>query len=174
MLAPAVGVCYDEAHGDQWEIEMEQIDVAALQSYRDAVRQRIRELEEQIRPLSQELSRAGEELRAIETLLSLRDSSYPARLVRASAARAQPSAAEAGVSVASVADAAYEALAAAGMPMHYRDLYATMLKRGASVRGKDPAANVIAHINVDPRFTRVSRGTYALEEWDKDVSQEGG
>jgi len=139
---------------------VQQLDINSLREYGEALRRRMGDLEAQISPLTQALAEARIQLQALETLLSASDPDY-AKLRNASVHGRTGRAAEWGV-----ADAAYDTLAAVRQPMHYRDLYATMVDRGAKVRGKDPAANVIAHINVDPRFIRVSRGTYALKEWD--------
>lgn len=58
-------------------------------------------------------------------------------------------------------------------PMHYRDLADELMRRGAVIRGKDPAASLVARMTQDDnqraeserRFVRpVSKGFYALRE----------
>ena len=58
-------------------------------------------------------------------------------------------------------------------PMHYRDLADELIRRGAVIRGKDPAASLVARMTQDDkrraegerRFVRpVSKGFYALRE----------
>lgn len=60
-----------------------------------------------------------------------------------------------------------------GEPMHYRDLADEIMRRGAVIRGKDPAAALVSRITQDekrraegePRFVRpTSKGFYALRE----------
>jgi len=68
--------------------------------------------------------------------------------------------------VASLSDHAYEVLKEKGTPFYYRDLVEYLQSNGVVVPGKDPAANLIAHISRDSRFVRIARGTYALQEWD--------
>lgn len=143
---------------------MEELNTDNLKSYHQTVAQRITELQRQIEPLTKELGQARAELSAIETLLAAQDPTFMA----SGSGEGVPGASSAQRGD-SVAEVAFAALEAAGHPLHYRDLYQAMVNRGAKVRGKNPAANVISHINVDPRFTRVSRGTYALTKWGDSV-----
>lgn len=63
-------------------------------------------------------------------------------------------------------DAAVSVLAEAGAPIHYQDLARKLTDRGVYVPGKDPGANLIAHMLRDERFVRaVGRGMYGLAEW---------
>ena len=50
-------------------------------------------------------------------------------------------------------------------PVHYRELANELLSRGTVITGKDPAANLLSHINRDERFVRTAPGTYGLEKW---------
>ena len=61
----------------------------------------------------------------------------------------------------------------AGEPMHYRDLADELLKRGAVIRGQDPAGALVSRMTQDDnrraegekRFVRpTSKGFYALRE----------
>jgi hypothetical protein len=65
----------------------------------------------------------------------------------------------------SLVDEAAGALAAAGKPTHYRQLVSLLADRNVYVPGKDPGANLIAHISRDDRFVRTGRGIYGLAEW---------
>lgn len=63
-------------------------------------------------------------------------------------------------------DAAVSVLAESGAPIHYQDLARMLNDRGVYVPGKDPGANLIAHMLRDDRFSRaVGRGMYGLAEW---------
>ena len=67
----------------------------------------------------------------------------------------------------SLADIAYDVLdsEANRKPVHYRDLAKMIFKQGKNIPGKDPAANLIAHLGRDNRFERTGRGLYGLKEW---------
>jgi len=67
----------------------------------------------------------------------------------------------------SVSDMAYEVLSnqEEHKPIHYRDLADMIMAEGKLIPGKDPAANLIAHLSRDDRFNRTAPGTYALTEW---------
>ena len=47
--------------------------------------------------------------------------------------------------------------------VHYREILAALNTEGVHVPGKDPAANLIAHMSRDDRFVRTGRGTYGLD-----------
>jgi len=66
-----------------------------------------------------------------------------------------------------IADAAYNFLKrrSKAKPFYYKDLAKLILQEGKTIPGKDPAANLIAHLGRDERFTRTGRGLYALKEW---------
>lgn len=65
-------------------------------------------------------------------------------------------------------DAAAEILAETGAPIHYVELTRRLGERGVYVPGKDPGANLIAHMLRDQRFSRVQgRGMYGLAEWPR-------
>ena len=66
-----------------------------------------------------------------------------------------------------ISDLAFEYLEDAGTkkPVHYRELASKLLSRGTVITGKDPAANLLSHINRDERFVRTAPGTYGLAKW---------
>lgn len=61
--------------------------------------------------------------------------------------------------------AAVELLGKVGKPMHYRQLAETLSRQDVYVPGRDPAANLLAHMSRDARFRRFDRGTYGLQHW---------
>jgi len=67
-----------------------------------------------------------------------------------------------------IADIAYDQLknSTNKLPIHYRELTNLIQSAGVLIPGKDPAANLLSHMNRDGRFVRVSPGTYGLKEWD--------
>lgn len=61
------------------------------------------------------------------------------------------------------ADLVVEYLREVGKPLHYRQIYDGLHKRGLDVGGKDPANTLLSRYFNDPRLERVGRGTYALK-----------
>jgi len=59
-------------------------------------------------------------------------------------------------------DAAAEIVGESASGVHYQELLAALNSRGINVPGRDPGANLIAHITRDERFVRTGRGTYGL------------
>jgi hypothetical protein len=130
-----------------------------LQEWKQTLLQEIEDLKARLAPIETEIRVKQEKLVAIDRLLNLETQPFEAipALKNNSAART--------TGKRKTADVAYEVLKNAGTPMHYRDLYEAILKTGFEVRGENPAANLIAHVSIDPRFKRVKRGTYALKGW---------
>ena len=66
-----------------------------------------------------------------------------------------------------VADIAYEFISAgdSNTGVHYKDLAKEILAKGILIPGKNPASNLLSHINRDERFVRTAPGTYGLREW---------
>lgn len=66
-----------------------------------------------------------------------------------------------------VADIAYDFLMnqAKKLPIHYNDIAKGIMAKGILIPGKNPASNLLAHINRDERFVRTAPGTYGLKEW---------
>jgi len=56
-------------------------------------------------------------------------------------------------------------LEAEGKPLHYRTIHERLLSAGITVGGKNPVANVGAHLSIDSRFENVGRGLWALKRW---------
>lgn len=54
----------------------------------------------------------------------------------------------------------------AGSPMHISAIREALIAKGVQIPGRGDEANIIVRIRKIPeRFTRTSRGTYALHEW---------
>ena len=65
----------------------------------------------------------------------------------------------------SLADEVVQLLQEHGNPLHYREIASRLRERGVELpKGKDLAANLLAHFFNDPRVYRPRRGTYALRE----------
>lgn len=104
------------------------------------------------------------QLRNVSELLALEDGSP-----RTQADDAAPAGGVAGRSAPFLAATA-ELLGQVGRPLHYRDIAATLARQQVYVPGRDPAANLLAHMGRDARFRRFERGTYGLQSWPRKVT----
>jgi hypothetical protein len=59
-------------------------------------------------------------------------------------------------------DSVVDELTASTTGMHYTDILRRVQARGVEIPGRDPGANLIAHMSRDARVVRVGRGTYAM------------
>lgn len=118
------------------------------------LRNTISSLEGQVRELFEEIQAKQGQADHIIKLLEIEGVSLDAALVN-------------GVQKAAVADKAYEKLKSLKdvAPIHYRELARAVMTDGTVIPGKDPAANLLAHISRDTRFVRLKRGMYGLSEW---------
>lgn len=66
-----------------------------------------------------------------------------------------------------ITDVAYDFLSSSGdkTAVHYKDLAKEIMAKGILITGKNPASNLLSHINRDERFVRTAPGTYGLKEW---------
>ena len=65
----------------------------------------------------------------------------------------------------SLADEVVKLLQEHEHPLHYREIAQKLRERGVELpKGKDSAANLLAHFFKDPRVYRPRRGTYALRD----------
>lgn len=62
-----------------------------------------------------------------------------------------------------VSDVVVEILREAGGPLHISDIKQRFLATGRSIPGRGTESNLLSYIVRDPRFTRVSKGTYTLD-----------
>ncbi len=66
-----------------------------------------------------------------------------------------------------IEDVAYKFLLSSddNKAVHYKDLANEIMAKGILITGKNPASNLLSHINRDERFVRTAPGTYGLKEW---------
>lgn len=63
-------------------------------------------------------------------------------------------------------DAAVTLLTEQSVPLHYQEIARLLAERDVYIPGKDPGANLIAHMLRDSRFGRATgRGMYGLADW---------
>lgn len=126
-----------------------------------------RELQEAIRPLKEE---RDEIRRTLDDLARLLDTLGISRDELSQELEQQPEIMMATAKRVNVADMAYAMLRSLGKPSHYKVILEAMREQGFNVPGKDPVANLLAHmLNDKKRFAKAKeegRGYYKLTEWD--------
>lgn len=108
-----------------------------------------------LEPLLQERRRLEQRARALESVIS----TYQTGSESARAARAQLTESPHRHFL----DVAYDVLRKEG-PLYYETLLDRIQDTGITIPGRNPGANLIAHMGRDPRFRRTARGTYGASE----------
>ena len=126
--------------------------VQTLRNERDDVAAQLQTVLGQLEPLVRRRRQLEERTRALETAMA----TYAQDDSSGGAGRNERPSAATGHFL----DVALDALQAGG-PLHYEALLTRVTQLGAAVPGRNPGANLVAHISRDKRFKRVSRGTYA-------------
>jgi hypothetical protein len=129
-----------------------------LVSKRTEVLSEIDDLRRQAAEISGKLAIKESQLRNLDDLLAFEDG----RVREASEFEMTPARERRS---ASFTDQTADILEQAAKPIHYRELVSLLADRQVHVPGKDPGANLIAHLTRDARFVRVGRGMYGLADW---------
>jgi hypothetical protein len=130
-----------------------------LTQKRSEVLDELETLRDQSVELASKIAVKESQLRNLDDLLALENGSATTPNPRERMSPAEKK------SSSSLTDQAAQALEEAGKPTHYKQLLGLLASKDVYVPGKDPGANLIAHITRDERFTRVGRGLYALSNW---------
>ncbi|MDE2856698.1 MAG: HTH domain-containing protein [Chloroflexota bacterium] len=152
----------DETHQANGTLER------SLRSERDRLQQTIKQLRQEIEAKEAEYRANEERLVHVKALLSTEP---PAISKRSRRPHGAPSP---STPTPKLLDMVEEVLRErSGEPMHYRDLADELVRRGAVIRGQDPAAALVSRMTQDDnrraegerRFIRpASKGFYALRE----------
>ena len=121
----------------------------AVQTESDQVAAELQKLLSQLEPLVEKRLRLEQRARALQTVMT----TYQLK-GKASGPATFPGADR------HFLDRALEILTREG-ELHYEQLLEKLVDSGTTVPGRNPAANLIAHMSRDERFKRVRRGTYA-------------
>jgi hypothetical protein len=124
--------------------------VKSVQQETDQVAAELRKVLEQLDPLVEQRRRLEERARALKTVISTYQPGAPGNKPAGESGERH------------FLDVANEILAAEG-ELYYEDLLARVREAGVTVPGRNPGANLIAHMGRDKRFRRVRRGTYAVQ-----------
>lgn len=126
--------------------------VSALQDKRKVVWSELEGLRGQQRELGDRIGMKEAQLRNLDELLALEgepaSTKFSSELPRPTSA--------------GFLDAAADLLRDRDAGTHYQEVLKLLTSSGVNVPGRDPAANLIAHMGRDDRFVRTGRGTYGL------------
>jgi phage shock protein A len=124
--------------------------VKSVRQESDQVADELRKVLEQLEPLVEQRRRLEERARALKTVISTyQPGTEGAPLIGDPGER-------------HFTDVAHDILASEG-ELYYEDLLTRLNEAGVRVPGRNPGANLIAHMGRDKRFHRVRRGTYAVQ-----------
>lgn len=131
-----------------------------LKQWADATEQEIQHIRSEIAPLEERLEAAQERLGLIRRLIGLAQTDGGAKPPRRrDGGQTLPSGAE-------LEDHLEALLDEAGEPLHISQLRDQLIARGIPLPGKGDEANIIVRLRrEESRFTRTSRGMYALAAW---------
>ena len=123
-----------------------------MQQESDQVASELQKILSELEPLIEQRRRLEERQRALKTVMSTYQPT----------ARATGPTGAVATGERHFIEVAHDILAQSG-EMYYEDLLARLTDMGVSVPGRNPGANLIAHISRDKRFRRVRRGTYSVQ-----------
>jgi hypothetical protein len=127
--------------------------VKAVQQESDEVAAELQKILADMEPLLQERRRLEQRAKALETVISTYQAGQGGNAAGAlTAARAHGR---------HFLDDAYDILDKEGA-LYYERLLTRLQETGVTIPGRNPGANLIAHMSRDARFKRTGRGTYAV------------
>jgi len=115
---------------------------------------RIHELEAEIGPIQELLSRLRVQLDFVERALSAGSAAPSPQVEVSDGTSPKPN----------VSDKIFEILRDAEHPLHITEIKNLYVSKGFTVPGQGTESNLLVYIVRDSRFARVSKGTYALTE----------
>lgn len=138
-----------------------------LSQIRERLSRRLSELDEQLAPLQAERARLGAQLDLVERALSVDGDGVPTKTADGSAFVPPPAAGPRETVTAGVA----KILAEAGTPLHISEIRNRYIASGEKIPGRGTESNLLIYMGRDPRFVRVTKGTYALSDGTSPIAQ---
>ena len=138
-----------------------------LSQIRERLSRRLSELDEQLAPLQTERARLGTQLELVERALSVDGGGAPAVAAADSTVVPPASAGPRETVTAGVA----KILAEAGTPLHISEIRNRYIASGYTIPGRGTESNLLIYMGRDPRFVRVTKGTYALSDGTSAMAQ---
>ena len=136
------------------QMNIEEHHETELESIANRLRGRIHELEVEILPLQENLSRLRVQLDFVERALSAGSKGPTTPAEVSDSTPSKPN----------VSDRIFEIMRDAGQPLHVSEIRNQYVAKGFTVPGQGTESNLLVYIVRDSRFIRVSKGTYALTE----------
>jgi hypothetical protein len=138
-------------------VEQPVVDLERLHSWKAALERKLAELDARVRPLLAEVEKTRQQLQLVDRLLGLESRGGGGRLVSVTSPTSP------GDFNGSVTEALASILLEAGHPLHISQVKERFLSLGLTIPGRGNESNLLSYIVRDPRFVRVSKGTYTLE-----------
>jgi hypothetical protein len=123
--------------------------IKAVQQESDQVATELQKVLSELEPLIEQRRRLEERAKALETVIYTYESKAGNGKPRLAGGQRH------------FLDATYEILQREG-PLYYDDIISRLQDLGLKVPGRNPGANLIAHMTRDKRFKRTGRGTYGI------------
>jgi len=120
-------------------------------------------LEDQIKPIQEKIVVVRKKIDQLRGYLSINNTannnlvSTPVRLCRDVFALPNKKT--------SLGDTIVSILKESGSPIHYNEIIEKVEAKGIEIKGKNKKATMTAHLSIDDRICRFSRGIYGLKEW---------
>lgn len=138
-----------------------------LSQIRGRLTRRLSELDQQLAPLQAERVRLGAQLELVERALSVDGTGTTINGPADSAVEPPVAAGPREAVTAGVA----EILAEAGTPLHISEIRNRYIATGRTIPGRGNESNLLIYMGRDPRFVRVTKGTYALSDGTTAIAQ---
>jgi hypothetical protein len=139
-------------------VEQPVVDLERLHTWRAALERKLAELDARVKPLLAEVEKTRQQLQLVDRLLGLESHSGTDH----SAVNGTPSTRPSRLN-GSVTEALVSILRQVGQPLHISELKERFLQLGLTIPGRGTESNLLSYIVRDPRFVRVSKGTYLLD-----------
>lgn len=138
-----------------------------LSQIRERLSRRLSELDERLAPLQAERARLGAQLDLVERALSVDGTGVTAKAADDSALVPLLATGPRETVTAGVA----KILAEAGTPLHISEIRNRYIASGQTIPGRGTESNLLIYMGRDPRFVRVTKGTYALSDGTSAMTQ---
>jgi len=138
-----------------------------LSQIRQRLAQRLSEVDEQLAPLQAEHARLSAQLELVQRALSVNGTGVAPKPTSDSAVVPTLTA---GLRE-TVTAVVHKILAEAGEPLHISEIRNRYIASGQTIPGRGTESNLLIYMGRDPRFVRVTKGTYALSDGSSLMAQ---
>jgi hypothetical protein len=136
-----------------------------LSQIRERLARQLSEVDVQLAPLQAERARLSVQLELVERALSVNGTAVPPKRAADAASPVPPGPRE------TVPAVVAKILAEAGEPLHISEIRNRYIASGHTIPGRGIESNLLIYMGRDPRFVRVTKGTYALSDGTSAIAQ---